>query len=128
MNAETEEDFESLVLQHPNESAVWRKYLASCVRMGDIDKARSVAKRAVEGIHYREESGRLSVWAAWMSIENAFGTQEGLVKVFEQALQSNDPVKVYFHLAHIYAQSKKYEVSQCLVHYLCLLMQSCNCS
>lgn len=46
-----------------------------------------------------------------MNLENLYGTQDSLVKVFERALQQNDPKKVFFHLISIYIKSDKHEVT-----------------
>lgn len=46
-----------------------------------------------------------------MNLENLYGTQETLVKVFESALQQNEPIDVYKRLATIYVQSKKHDLA-----------------
>jgi rRNA biogenesis protein RRP5 len=46
-------EFEQLVLSTPNSSFVWVKYLAFLVSMGELEKARAVAERALQTIHYR---------------------------------------------------------------------------
>lgn len=50
-----------------------------------------------------------------MNLENLYGSQDSLVKVFDSALQQNEPIEVFFRLAAIYEQSKKFEarVIQC---------------
>lgn len=45
-----------------------------------------------------------------MNLENVYGTQESLVKVFERALQQNEPKKVFFQLIGIYSRTDKTEV------------------
>lgn len=45
-----------------------------------------------------------------MNLENLYGTQESLVKVFERALQQNEPKKVFFQLIGIYTRTDKLEV------------------
>ena len=45
-----------------------------------------------------------------MNLENLYGTQESLVKVFERALQQNEPKKVFFQLISIYTRTDKLEV------------------
>jgi hypothetical protein len=52
---ETSADFEALLLSSPNASLVWIKYMAFLITLGDVDKARQVAERALATIHYREE-------------------------------------------------------------------------
>ena len=58
----------------------------------------------------REEQEKLNVWVALMNLENLYGTQNSLMKVFESALQQNEPIEVFFRLAAIYEQSKKLDV------------------
>ena len=45
-----------------------------------------------------------------MNLENLYGTQESLLKVFERALQQNEPKKMFFQLAGIYTRTSKTEV------------------
>lgn len=59
---------------------------------------------------FREEQEKLNVWVALMNLENLYGTQESLVKVFERALQQNEPKKVFFQLIGIYTRTDKLEV------------------
>lgn len=46
-----------------------------------------------------------------MNLENLYGSQDTLVKVFEAALKENEPIDVFFRLVAIYEQSKKFDVS-----------------
>ena len=59
----------------------------------------------------REEGEKLNVWVALLNIENLYGSQESLVKVFQTALQQNDPLEVFRRLAAIYQESSKADVS-----------------
>lgn len=47
------QEFEALLLSSPNSSFVWIKYMAFLISLGDIDRARAVAQRALETINYR---------------------------------------------------------------------------
>ena len=58
----------------------------------------------------REEGEKLNVWVAWMNLENLYGSHEQLVKVFESALQQNEPLEVFLRLVAIYEQSNKMRV------------------
>uniref|UniRef100_A0A3B5LZ77 Protein RRP5 homolog n=1 Tax=Xiphophorus couchianus TaxID=32473 RepID=A0A3B5LZ77_9TELE len=55
----------------------------------------------------REEQEKLNVWVALLNLENMYGTQESLKKVFERAVQFCEPMPVYQQLADIYANSNK---------------------
>lgn len=61
----------------------------------------------------REEQEKLNVWVALLNLENMYGTEETLMKVFERAVQYNEPLKVFQHLCDIYASSEKYKVRLC---------------
>ena len=53
----------------------------------------------------------MNVWVAWMNLENLYGSHEQLMKVFESALQQNEPIEVFTRLVAIYEQSNKMDVS-----------------
>lgn len=59
----------------------------------------------------REEDEKLNVWVALLNLENLYGSQESLVKVFQTALHQNDPLEVFRRLAAIYQESNKMAVS-----------------
>lgn len=59
---------------------------------------------------FREEQEKLNVWVAMLNLENMYGTQESLQKVFERAIQYCEPLPVYQQLADIYAKSDKIKV------------------
>lgn len=77
----------------------------------------------------REEQEKLNVWVALLNLENMYGTEESLKKVFERALQFCEPLPVYQQLADIYAKSEKIKVGAanlitpvvCKHLWLCLL-------
>lgn len=58
----------------------------------------------------REEQEKLNVWVALLNLENMYGTEESLKKVFERAVQFCEPMPVYQQLADIYAKSEKTKV------------------
>lgn len=58
----------------------------------------------------REEQEKLNVWVALLNLENMYGTEESLQKVFERAVQYCEPMPVYQQLADIYAKSNKIKV------------------
>lgn len=47
---------------------------------------------------------------ALLNLENMYGTEESLKKVFERALQFCEPMPVYQQLADIYTKSEKMKV------------------
>ncbi|XP_055661841.1 protein RRP5 homolog isoform X2 [Falco peregrinus] len=110
------DDFDRLVLSSPNSSIVWLQYMAFHLQATEIEKARAVAERALKTICFREEQEKLNVWVALLNLENMYGTEETLMKVFERAVQYNEPLKVFQHLCDIYANSEKYKQAEELYH------------
>ncbi|NXO72466.1 RRP5 protein, partial [Phainopepla nitens] len=110
------DDFDRLVLGSPNSSILWLQYMAFHLQATEIEKARAVAERALKTISFREEQEKLNVWVALLNLENMYGTEERLMKVFERAVQYNEPLKVFQHLCDIYASSEKYQQAEELYH------------
>uniref|UniRef100_A0A8V5FZN5 Protein RRP5 homolog n=1 Tax=Melopsittacus undulatus TaxID=13146 RepID=A0A8V5FZN5_MELUD len=110
------DDFDRLVLSSPNSSILWLQYMAFHLQATEIEKARAVAERALKTISFREEQEKLNVWVALLNLENMYGTEETLMKVFERAVQYNEPLKVFQHLCDIYASSEKYKQAEELYH------------
>ncbi|XP_075614116.1 protein RRP5 homolog isoform X1 [Balearica regulorum gibbericeps] len=106
------DDFDRLVLSSPNSSILWLQYMAFHLQATEIEKARAVAERALKTICFREEQEKLNVWVALLNLENMYGTEETLMKVFERAVQYNEPLKVFQHLCDIYANSEKYKQAE----------------
>ncbi|XP_014641189.1 PREDICTED: protein RRP5 homolog isoform X2 [Ceratotherium simum simum] len=106
---ESADDFDRLVLSSPNSSILWLQYMAFHLQATEIEKARAVAERALKTISFREEQEKLNVWVALLNLENMYGSQESLNKVFERAVQYNEPLKVFLHLADIYSKSEKFQ-------------------
>ncbi|KAM6391097.1 protein RRP5 homolog isoform 3-T3 [Pluvialis apricaria] len=110
------DDFDRLVLSSPNSSILWLQYMAFHLQATEIEKARAVAERALKTICFREEQEKLNIWVALLNLENMYGTEESLMKVFERAVQYNEPLKVFQHLCDIYANSEKYKKAEELYH------------
>ena len=55
--------------------------MAFYIAKSDHDKAREIAKRALEKINFREEAERLNVYLAWFNMENACKKEEEAEKV-----------------------------------------------
>ncbi|KAM9197460.1 protein RRP5 homolog [Dugong dugon] len=106
---ESADDFDRLVISSPNSSILWLQYMAFHLQATEIEKARAVAERALKTISFREEQEKLNVWVALLNLENMYGSQESLTKVFERAVQYNEPLKVFLHLADIYTKTEKFQ-------------------
>ena len=68
----------------------------------------------------REEQEKLNVWVGLMNLENMYGTQDSLMSTFQQALQQNEQLPVYYKLTNIYQLSDKLDVSlyTCTIIYI----------
>ncbi|XP_048052287.1 protein RRP5 homolog [Megalobrama amblycephala] len=106
--------FERLLLSSPDSSLLWLQYMAFHLQATEIEQARVVAERALKTISFREEQEKLNVWVAMLNLENMYGTQESLQKVFERATQYCEPLPVYQQLADIYAKSDKIKEAESL--------------
>ena len=107
-------DFERLLLGQPNESRLWISYMAFYLQLSEISKARDIAERALRTINSQSrdtEQDSLNVWVAYLNLENTYGTDDRVDDVFKRACEFNDAENVHKHLASIYIQSTKYEVS-----------------
>ena len=51
------------------------------------------------------------MWVGWLNLENLYGSEDTLGKVFESALQQNEPIEVYRRLVTVYVQSSKHELA-----------------
>ncbi|KAK9371051.1 hypothetical protein V1509DRAFT_615635 [Lipomyces kononenkoae] len=88
---ESVSDFERMLLGSPNSSALWIRYMAFQIQLGEIEKAREIAKRALKTINYREEKEKLNIWVALLNLENSFGTKETVEDTFKESCIFMDP-------------------------------------
>lgn len=110
---ESNADFERLLLGSPNSSYLWIQYMSFQLQLSEIEKARGIGRRALEKISFREEAEKLNVWIALLNLENAYGTDETLEKVFKDAARANDSKTIHLRLASILDQSDKHKVCSC---------------
>ncbi|KAI3417734.1 uncharacterized protein J3R85_014181 [Psidium guajava] len=105
----TADEFERLVRSSPNSSFVWIKYMAFMLSLADIEKARSIAERALRTINLREENEKLNIWVAYFNLENEYGNppEESVLKVYQRALQYCDPKKVHLALLAMYERTEQ---------------------
>jgi rRNA biogenesis protein RRP5 len=102
-------DYERTLLSQPDSSIIWTQYMAHVLQLGEIDKARSIAERALNTINIREEAEKANIWVAFLNMENSFGTDETLEEVFHRACDYTDKKKIYSHLVSILIRSGKVE-------------------
>ncbi|KAI1297139.1 Protein RRP5 -like protein [Halotydeus destructor] len=109
---ETMADYERLVLASPNSSLVWLQYISFLVEQSEIDKARQVAEKALKTISFREENEKLNIWVTYLNLEHMYGSADSVDELFNRALQVNDQLKVYTHMANMYFNSEKAEAAE----------------
>jgi rRNA biogenesis protein RRP5 len=102
-------DFERLLLGQPNESGLWIQYMAFQLQLGEVQKAREVAERALRTIHIRELDEKANVWIAWINLEVEYGEEERVEEVFKRACQVQEPLGMHEKLASIYIDSGKHD-------------------
>jgi rRNA biogenesis protein RRP5 len=107
---ESTSDFERVLLGSPNSSYFWIRYMSFQLQLAEIEKAREIAKRALNTINFREEKEKLNVWVALLNLENAYGGDESLETVFRDATRHCEPKTVHLRLASLLEQSGKQEV------------------
>lgn len=110
---ESNADFERLLLGSPNSSYLWIQYMSFQLQLSEVDKAREIARRALQTIHFREEQEKLNVWIALLNLECAYGTDETLESTFKEAARANDSKTVHLRLALIFDQAGKHQVCHC---------------
>ncbi|OJJ51190.1 hypothetical protein ASPZODRAFT_148515 [Penicilliopsis zonata CBS 506.65] len=102
-------DYERLLLGEPDSSLLWLQYMAFQLELGEADKAREIAERALRTISMGQDTEKLNVWVALLNLENTYGNNDTLEDVFKRACQYNDTQEIYERLISIYIQSGKNE-------------------
>ncbi|KAJ7225707.1 hypothetical protein GGX14DRAFT_640485 [Mycena pura] len=104
---ESNADFERLLLGSPNSSYLWVQYMSFQLQVSEVERAREIARRALQTINFREEQEKLNVWIALLNLENAYGTDETLEASFKEAARANDSKTIHLRLALIFDQTNK---------------------
>lgn len=107
---QTVADYERLLLGEPDSSLLWLQYMAFQLELGEVEKARTIAERALRTITMGQDSEKLNIWVALLNLENTYGNDDSLEEVFKRACQYNDPQEMYERMISIYIQSGKNEV------------------
>lgn len=107
-------DFERLLIGNPDSSVLWMNYMSFQLQLGEIDKSREIAERALKTINYREEQEKMNIWIALLNLENSFGSDETLDETFKRAVQYMDALTMYQKLIGIYVLSEKFDSADSL--------------
>lgn len=119
---QTVADYERLLMGEPDSSLLWLQYMAFQLELGEVEKARTIAERALRTISMGQDSEKLNVWIALLNLENTYGNDDTLEEVFNRACQYQDAQVIYDKMASIYISSGKNEV--CLFVFPCPLIMS----
>ncbi|XP_059619898.1 protein RRP5 homolog [Phlebotomus argentipes] len=103
------DDFERLVLMTPNNSLIWIKYMVHYLQATEVEKARAVARRAIQSITYREQDDLVNVWVALLNLELRFGTQDSFDAVLRESLEVNDQFKITMRTIEMLADVRRLE-------------------
>ncbi|OJJ37524.1 hypothetical protein ASPWEDRAFT_50685 [Aspergillus wentii DTO 134E9] len=102
-------DYERLLLGEPDSSLLWLQYMAFQLELGEVEKAREIAERALRTITIGQDTEKLNIWVALLNLENTYGNDDTLEEVFKRACQYNDTQEIYERMTSIYIQSGKNE-------------------
>ncbi|EEQ36536.1 hypothetical protein CLUG_00659 [Clavispora lusitaniae ATCC 42720] len=106
---ESVQDFERMIIGNPDSSVLWMNYMSFQLQLGEIDKSREIAERALKTINYREEQEKMNIWIAILNLENTFGSEESLDAAFKRAVQHMDSLTMHQKLIGIYQLSEKFD-------------------
>ncbi|XP_050706071.1 protein RRP5 homolog isoform X3 [Eriocheir sinensis] len=99
-------DFETMLQGSPNSSAVWIQFVSFHLESAEVDKAKAVARRALQVMDAQEEEERLNVWTVLLRLEVLYGGPESVAEAYREALATNDQLKVHLAMAMVYAESE----------------------
>lgn len=105
----TPDQFERALMKDRNSSYTWIKYMAFHLETAETEKARTVAKKAIASINFREEGELLNVWIALMNLEIRYGSDDTYAETLREAVQRNDPFKVYTRTLSVLLEMEKTE-------------------
>lgn len=114
---QTVADYERLLLGESDSSLLWLQYMAFQLELGEVEKARTIAERALRTITMGQDAEKLNIWVALLNMENTYGNDDSLEEVFKRACQFNEPAEIYDRMISIYIQSGKNEVCFPATHF-----------
>ncbi|ODM92797.1 Protein RRP5 [Orchesella cincta] len=99
---ESASKFERGEITSPNDPNYWLELMTHYSSLGNVDKARGVAKQALSSMDYRNEKAKLRVWGGLLQMEVKYGTEESVKIAFADALQRNDEFECFKMMALVY--------------------------
>lgn len=103
----TVDQFDRLVMAEPNSSRAWINYMVFHVQATEIDRARAIAQKALKTINFRETQERLNIWVALLNLELRYGSKDAFEDTMKEALNLNEPFKIYTIILQILADCKR---------------------
>lgn len=101
------DQFDRLVLSDPNNSKHWINYMVFHLQSTEIDKARSVARRALKTITFRNSDDQINIWVALLNLELRYGSKETYNDTLKEALMYNEPLNIYLRTVEIITDAQK---------------------
>lgn len=114
----TPDQFERALMKDRNSSFMWIKYMVFHLETAETEKARAVAKKALASINFREEGELLNLWIALLNLEIRYGTDETYNETLREAVQRNDPFKVYSRTLTVLLEIEKFEEAERIIETL----------
>lgn len=114
----TPDQFERALMKDRNSSFMWIKYMAFHLETAETEKARAVAKKAIASINFREEGELLNLWIALLNLEIRYGTDDTYNETLREAVQRNDPFKVYSRTLTVMLEIEKFEEADKIIEAL----------
>lgn len=114
----TPDQFERALMKDKNSSFMWIKYMAFHLETAEIEKARSIAKKAIGSVNFREEGELLNLWVALLNLELRYGTDETYNEILREAVQRNDSFKVYSRTLTILLDMEKSDEANKIIEFL----------
>lgn len=105
----TPDQFERALMKDRNSSFMWIKYMAFHLETAETEKARAIAKKAIASINFREENELLNVWIALLNLEIRYGSDDTFTETLREAVQRNDPFKVYTRTLTVLLEIEKFD-------------------
>lgn len=82
------------------------------LQSAEVDKAKAVARRALQVISTQEEEERLNIWTVLLRLEVLYGSPETVATVYKEALTTCDHLKIHLAMAMVYTEANKIKVGQ----------------
>lgn len=105
----TVDHFERLVMATPNSSLAWINYMVFHMQSNEFHRARLVARKAFKKISFRDGEELFNVWLALLNLELRYGDKDTFDAVLAEALQVNEPFKVYARCLQMLVSVSKVE-------------------